>query len=307
NPLVKSVLCLCCGYFNEPFLRNEQKIEGKLIRFLSQNSTVNLDLYSLARYALILLQDGNLASTNGQIINIWNYTDGKLLKSFVAHNLTIGSLLVLSNGDLTSMSSNFIKIWNSTSFVLKKSIFIGGGSILKNRYKMYLSSLIIGSIDGIEVFDPTNVTLISNFTTDSICCTESMATFDDYLSNKLILVDVYKQEAYTFGLVPVSPILLSLIGLNEIYDEWMDSLIVLPNGNLAGGSFSGIAFWKLEGQTFISLSSTKLSRSSTTKNKFHIAGSNKNVAPMIRPPNSNYGISASPTSPTLYFFHMRIS
>jgi WD40 repeat protein len=111
---------------------------GALIKQLNQASHI---------WAMIVLSNGDLVSSNSRYINTWDTINGTLKRSINAHSSLIASFALLPNGDLASASDDkTIKIWNSIDWTLNKALN-GHTDAFSSLALMNNGFLVSGSFD----------------------------------------------------------------------------------------------------------------------------------------------------------------
>lgn len=119
---------------------------------------------------MVVLENGNLASSSRMSINIWNTEYGLLLKTFRNHTNNIIDLIVLDNGYLASSSSDgTVKIWDldeSDSHLVHSILVEQGGRlfymtalpnarfVVSSSRRLYLIDTIEGEV--LETFEFTS-------------------------------------------------------------------------------------------------------------------------------------------------------
>jgi WD40 repeat protein len=94
-----------------------------------------------------VLGNGDLVSSNGLWINIWNTTNWTLNRTINAHSHTIRAFAWFTNGDLASAGDYMsIKIWNLIDGTLKRTL-VGHHNWIRSLVLMNDQLLASGSWD----------------------------------------------------------------------------------------------------------------------------------------------------------------
>ena len=188
--------------------------------------------------------NGYLAIGNFDI-NIWNITNGTLVKTLSGHSCSEIKLALLKNGLLVSGCSygdGFIKIWNTENGSVIRNITdyrgVSSFAVLQNGFLAkfgFYSSLL-------EIINPDSGKLIQSIYIE--------------ISHKKC---IWYLSIYAFTVLPNGNLVIGDdCGSLHIYNtqnnslmkrrisylhDYFTSLVVLQNGNLASGSSSGIRIW----------------------------------------------------------------
>ena len=178
---------------------------------------------------LAALPNGDLASgSNDKLIKIWNTTSGDTKNNLTDHQNSVNCLVLLKNSDLASGSSDFtVKVWDINSWFVKKNL--NTGSIVWSLAELQNGNLAIGCDDGrIIIWDISNNTTL-NLTGQAANPVTSLV----FLNGDLI-AGYYNGSIQVFS-IPNQQLKYNL----NSHTSRVSSLVVLPIGYLASGSYDG--------------------------------------------------------------------
>jgi WD40 repeat protein len=193
--------------------------------------------------SIILLHNGHFASASDDgIIKLWNYKDHSLIDTLPHHNGAVTSLALLPDGNIAASADKTIKIWKYMDNEYKCiNTLTGHEREIYCLLALTTGKLVSASFKTIKIWN-------SNY--------DCIKTIENYTTTLWSLANLFKEPSkalinlsgnyFAYGIEKTFKIWdENYIWVNTIEeDNDVNSLLLLPMGDIASGSFRTIKIWK---------------------------------------------------------------